>query len=97
LVSIASGTTKDYEDPKSSLFDNFWNITGAKFYLVEPGINIEINLSRRMSFVAGVSYRNVMGMAEDDENISLTKVTNEDLSGVNFNVGLKFGKDCKSR
>lgn len=94
---LASGTTKDYENPKSGLFDNFWNISGANFYLVEPGANIEINLSRRMILVAGVSYRYVTGLDENDENVAITHVTNRELSGLNFNVGLKFGKDRKSK
>jgi hypothetical protein len=93
---LASGTTKDYENPKSGLFDNFWNISGAKYYQVEPGVNLEINLSRRMTFVAGVSYRYVTGLDEADENVLITHVTNNDLSGINFNIGLKFGKERKT-
>jgi hypothetical protein len=93
---LASGTTKDYESAKSSLFDNFWNISGAQYYQIEPGVNLEVNLSRRMTFVAGVSYRYVTGLDEADENVQITHVTNKDLGGINFNVGLKFGKKKKS-
>lgn len=93
---LAYGTTKDYEDPKSGLFDNFWNISGARFYLLEPGVNLEINLGKRVTFVAGVSYRFVMGLDENNENVSITHVTNMDLSGINFNIGMKFGKERKS-
>lgn len=93
---LASGTTKDYESAKSSLFDNFWNISGAQYYQIEPGVNLEVNLSRRMTFVAGVSYRYVTGLDEADENVQLTHLTNKDLSGINFNIGLKFGKQRKT-
>jgi hypothetical protein len=92
---IAFGTTKDYENPKSGPLDNFWNISGASFFLMEPGVNFEINISRKLIFVAGVSYRYISGLNETSEDISLTHVTNEGLSGVNFNIGLKFGKEKK--
>lgn len=94
---IAYGTTKDYENPKSGLLDNFWNISGARFFLMEPGINLELNLGVRLTLVAGMSYRNVSGLNENDENVSITNVTNKDLSGINFNIGLKFGKEKKAR
>jgi len=89
---IAYGTTKDYENPKSGLFDNFWNISGARFFVMEPGVNLELNLGMRLTLVTGISYRYVSGLHENDENVSITHVTNKDLSGVNFNIGLKFGK-----
>jgi hypothetical protein len=94
---VASGSTKDYGHTKSGLFDNFWNITGASFYLVEPGANLEINLSKNLTFFAGLSYRYVWGLNENDENVSTTRVTNRDMSGINLNIGLKFGKEKKPR
>jgi len=94
---VAYGSTKDYEDPKSGLLDNFCNVSGAGFFLMEPGVNLELNLSRRLTLVAGMSYRYVTGLDENNENVSVTHVTNEDLSGVNFNIGLKFGKEKKSK
>jgi len=93
---LAYGSTKDYENPKSGLFDNFWNISGAHFFVMEPGMNIELNLSSRFTLVAGVSYRYVTGLDESDENVSITAVTNKDLSGLNFNIGLKIGKKPKN-
>jgi hypothetical protein len=91
-ILLAYGSTKDYENPKSGLLDNFWNISGASFFLMEPGINLELNLSKRLTLVAGVSYRFVSGLDENNENVQITHVTNEDLSGINFNIGLKFNK-----
>lgn len=92
---VAYGTTKDYENPKSGLLDNFWNISGARFFLMEPGVNLELNLSSRLTLVAGLSYRYVSGLNENDENVTKTHVTNNDLSGINFCIGLKFGKKNK--
>jgi hypothetical protein len=94
---LAYGTTKDYEDPKSGLLDNFWNISGASFFLMEPGINLELNLSKRLTLVTGISYRYVTGLDESDENVQITHVTNGDLSGINFNIGLKFKKEKKPK
>jgi hypothetical protein len=89
---LAYGTTKDYEHPKKGLLDNFWNISGAPFFIMEPGLNLETNLSTRITLVAGLSYRYVSGLDENNENIRVTRVTNNDLSGLNFNIGLKFVK-----
>ncbi len=94
---IAYGTTKDYENPKSGLLDNFWNISGARFCMIEPGINLELNLGINLTLVTGISYRYVSGLNESDENVSITHVTNNDLSGVNFNIGLKFGRERKAK
>jgi hypothetical protein len=92
---LAYGSTKDYENPKEGLLDNFWNISGAPFFLMEPGVNLEVNLSNRVTLVTGMSYRYVSGLDENNENVLITHVTNEDLSGLNFNIGLKFIKRQK--
>ncbi len=92
---LAYGTTKDYEQEKSSLFDNFWNISGTSYYLIEPGLNLEINLKENMRFITGISDRFVTGLDENNQYVSRTHVTNNDMSGINFKIGLIFkgGKD----
>lgn len=87
---LAYGTTKDYEQEKSSLLDNFWNISGTSYYLVEPGINLEINLKENMRFATGLSYRFVTNLDENNQHVSLTHVTNKDMSGINLKIGLIF-------
>jgi hypothetical protein len=94
-ILLAYGTTKDYENPKKGLLDNFWNISGAPFFVMEPGLNLVVNLGSRVTFVAGMSYRYVSGLDENNENVEITRVTNKDLSGYNFNIGLKFVKRQK--
>jgi hypothetical protein len=89
---LAYGSTKDYENPKSGLLDNFWNISGTSFFLLEPGLNVEINLKKTVSFVAGLSYRYVSGLNENSKSVSITHVTSKDMSGLNFNIGLKISK-----
>jgi hypothetical protein len=90
LVSIAS--TKDYERSKSSLFDNFLNTSGASFYFVEPGINLGLNLSSSVRLVSGLSYRFAFGLDENSPHVAKTQVTNSELSGINFILGVKFGE-----
>jgi len=94
---LAYGSTKDYEDTKSGLLDNFGNVSGASFFLMEPGINLELNLSKRLTLVTGISYRYVTGLDENNENVQITHVTNKDLSGFNFIIGLKFKKEKKQK
>ncbi len=89
---IAYGTTKDYENPKSSLFDNFWNISGERFMMTEPGVNIEVNLSEGVALVAGAGYRFVSGIDSGNEYVDITHLTSQDMSGVNFSLGLKITK-----
>lgn len=88
---LGGGFTKDYQQPKTSVFDNFGNITGPGFFVVEPGINAEMNFHQKVRLVTGLSYRFVFGLDSTDPLVSITNVDNNDLSGLNFNVGVKFG------
>lgn len=92
---VAYGSTKDYEDPKNSLFDNFWNISGERFMMTEPGVNLEVNLSQGIALVAGASYRFVSGIDSGNEYVDITHLTSQDMSGVNFSIGLKITKAGK--
>ena len=88
---LGGGSTKDYQQPKSSPFDNFGNITGPGFYVIEPGLNAEMNFHTKVRLVAGLSYRIVLGLDSTDPLVSITNVDNSDLSGLNLNLGVKFG------
>lgn len=87
---IASGSAKDYEREKTSLFDNYGNISGARFYLIEPSVNVELNLTTKLIAVLGLGYRYAGGLDEDSEYIQKSGLTNEDLSGLTGMIGLKF-------
>lgn len=88
---IGTGTARDYEREKTSLFDNYGNISGPSFFLFEPAVNVELNLTVKTKLVVGLGYRIVMGLDDDHELISTTGVTNEDLSGLNLTLGVQFG------
>jgi peptidoglycan/LPS O-acetylase OafA/YrhL len=92
---VAWGSTKDYENPKSSLFDNFWNISGERFMMTEPGVNLEVNISEGIALVAGAGYRFVSGIDSANEYIDITHLTSQDMSGVSFSLGLKITKAGK--
>lgn len=55
------------------------------FYVVEPGIKLEMNVLKWMRFSPGLSYRAVYESNPES-------LTNEQLSGMALNLTLKFGK-----
>lgn len=55
-----------------------------EFFVVEPGLNLMLNVTRFFRIGGGVSYRFVNG-------VNLTGVTNDDLSGVAGVLTFKFG------
>ena len=71
--------------------DNFGNTSGPGFYIIEPGINAEINLHDTARLMVGLSYRIVSGLDEDDELIQDTHVKSGDFSGFHINIGIKVG------
>ncbi|MFC1692274.1 hypothetical protein ACFL1R_02075 [Candidatus Latescibacterota bacterium] len=89
---LGTGTTKDYENKKSSTMDNFGNITGPGFYIIEPGVNAEVNMNETVRLLVGLSYRIVTGLDKDDDLISKTNVKSSDFSGFHINIGVKVGK-----
>jgi hypothetical protein len=60
-------------------------ISNDNFFVIEPGVDLELNVAKFMRITFGVSYRIVNGLQGKD-------LKNSDLSGVSANVMLKFGK-----
>jgi hypothetical protein len=89
---LGGGSTKDYLQPKSSVFDNFGNIAGPGFYVVEPGINAEMSFHQKVRLVAGLCCHFAFGLDSTDPLVSITRLNNSDLSGLNVNIGPKFGE-----
>lgn len=58
------------------------------FFIVEPGVSLEINLTRFMRLSGGVSYRFTSGR-------DMLMVKQSHISGAAANVSLKFGKFSK--
>lgn len=57
------------------------------FFVVEPGVNAEINITHFMRFQVGASYRFVSGINNNNFD-----VTNADISGPALNFTVRFGK-----
>jgi len=55
------------------------------FMVMEPGVQVEVNLLRWMRFSPGVSYRKTFG----SDGLGMS---DGDLSNLSYNVTLKFGK-----
>lgn len=56
----------------------------SSFFVVEPGVNLELNVARGIRFNFGAGYRYV-------SYSDLTYTSDEDLSALNFNFTLKLG------
>ena len=71
---------KDY----SNDYEKEVDYNSSSFFVLEPGINLDINVSSYFRIGAGVTYRYVSGV--EYENLS-----NSDLSGVSAQILFKFG------
>lgn len=57
------------------------------FFVLEPGVTLDLNVTTWMRFSVGASYRYINGV---DSNLKLS--SNKDLSGLSAMVMLRFGK-----
>ncbi|MFC2077079.1 hypothetical protein ACFLT7_08355 [candidate division KSB1 bacterium] len=89
---LGIGRVTDYKREKTSMMDNFGNYSGgSRFYLVEPGVNGELNFTDSVRLVVGLSYRLASGIDEGNVFINTSKVNDSDMSGLHFNLGVKIG------
>lgn len=63
-------------------------ISSDVFFVVEPQVNVEVNLTEWFRVAAGASYRLVNGV---DTRVGTTTISNSDLSGVSGVLTFKFG------
>jgi hypothetical protein len=80
---IGGGGISYYDDEGNDPFNDEYN--GDAFFIVEPGVNFELNISRRLRFAAGASYRITSGVEFQD-------LKDGDITGPAINLMLKFGK-----
>src|SRR5690606_16697319 len=73
------------DDFFSSSIDTEFTIERSAFFVVEPGIQLEFNITENFRLSAGASYRHIQGT--DLDNISDSEVT-----GWNALMSLKFGR-----
>ena len=66
--------------------DYYWRTSGDDgFFVVEPGMDLEINISRCFRFGLGGTYRFVNG-------VSMPEFTDQDMSGFSAALTFKFGR-----
>ena len=66
--------------------DYYWRTSGDDvFFVMEPGIDLELNVSRCFRFGLGGTYRFVNG-------ISMPEFTDQDMSGFSVALTFKFGR-----
>ncbi len=63
------------------------NLVDDVFFILEPGVNAEMNILKFMRLHMGASYRLVSGMGNNSVGI-----TNSDIGGPSLTATLKFGK-----
>ena len=66
------------------------NGRGADFFVIQPGISIEANVIRFLKIYAGASYR-ITPSVNTEVTTTLPTPTASQLSGLNFNAGIKLG------
>ncbi len=81
---ISKNTYPEFEDEGEIDYEHK-HMSSSPYWIAEPGVNIEINVTGFMRIYAGYSYRWMMGL--NLENTSATA-----LNGSNFNFGIRFGK-----
>ena len=91
-IGLGFASVKDYQQPKTNMMDNFLNTSGTGYYFVEPQLFGELNVTQVTRVYLGLSYCFAFGLKEDSPYIAKSKVTNQDMSGVNVTIGVRFGK-----
>jgi hypothetical protein len=88
-LMTGAGFTLQYERPEWGDWEyydyHYYDHDENWFFVVEPGVQVELNLLRWMRFSPGVSYRFTDG--SDAAGLS-----DSDLRGMSLNLTLKFGK-----
>ena len=83
---VGAGAVRYGERPFSEhSFDYVGQQDPDVFFVLEPGVNVELNVTTFFRFAVGAGYRYVSG-------VNLVGLSNSDLSGASVNVALKFGK-----
>ena len=85
LIGAGGMEVRDHNLLNSFHVPPFGYVENSAFFVVEPGLEVEINITRFFKLGIGASYRFI---SETD----LELVSNKDLSGFSGGLSLKFGK-----
>lgn len=83
---VLGGGSMYLTDPNyfSGTSDSDFTVEKSGFMVIEPGANLEFNVTRFFHLGMGASYRYVQGL-------NMTNLTDEQLLGWSINLNLKFG------
>ncbi len=84
IIGVGAGSRNFYRMWEEGYY-NYYGHKSDMFFVLEPGLNVELNVARALRFFAGGSYRFVM-----DSDL-LYNDSDAQLSGLSFNFGLKVG------
>jgi len=95
-VLIGGGGVNLYKDivinEDEFTWDDFNTYESSAFFVIEPGINLELNVTKFMRFDLGASYR----MVQFSE-MEYLENSNSELSNFAVNASLKFGLFSKTK
>jgi hypothetical protein len=85
-VLVGVGGYTFYEENDDPFWNDYNDVDNTVAFIVEPGVNVELNITKFLRFSTGVSYRYVTATQLDVLDIS-----NADLSNLSYNASFKFG------
>jgi hypothetical protein len=80
----AGGVTNGYPTNKPGKNEEWQNVNCSAFFVTQPGVNIETNVTKWFRIAAGGSYRLIAGN-------KLEGISNADMSALAANLSFKFG------
>ncbi len=83
--------TESYNSFRGNDFDHFGEDDEA-FFVIEPGVELELNLLKFMRMAFGVSYRYTSDVSLNYVSNNQTIVSKDVLNGFSGGITLKFGK-----
>jgi hypothetical protein len=83
-VIVGAAGVYIYEDNNDFFYEDYQDIENSAAFVLEPGVNIELNVFKFMRLDLGASYRYITGT-------DLFYLEDKDLSDLSFNATFKFG------
>lgn len=84
-VLIGGGGIALVDDYWDDYYDDWYTEYADAFFVIEPGVEVELNLVQAMRMAFAVTYRFT-------EDVELREIDKHALNGFNFGLTLKFGK-----
>lgn len=85
VLGVGSFEVVDKNFFSSNLADSEFTIENSIFFVIEPGIQLEFNITKHFRISTGVTYRHISGT-------ELANVKDEDVTGVSGILSFRFGR-----